>query len=109
MRIFERLRERRLRRAELDALEGLGASGYDALARDIGVSATLLPALILGGGKELPELMRSLELDAEGVAAKAPDLFRDMAVVCGQCSEASRCRRELAASTASSSFVEYCQ
>ena len=92
-------------------LANLGLEERQALARDIGISEEVLAALVARGpqaGAELPRLMTALGLDPEGAGRSHAALMRDMSVVCTECSESARCRRDLDRGEAEVAFVDYC-
>jgi hypothetical protein len=93
---------------ELDALD---RDQKDALARDIGVPAELLPSLVARGpnaAAELPRLMEALSLDPEQIRKIHAALMRDMSVTCSGCTTAVRCRDDLAQGRVTAHFAEYC-
>jgi len=97
--------------AQAHELDGLDKDQRDALARDIGVSADMLPVLVARGpdaAAELPRLMEALDLDSEQVRQIHASVMRDMSLTCSGCTTAVRCRDDLANGRASAHFAEYC-
>jgi hypothetical protein len=89
----------------------LDAGERQALARDIGVSEELLSNLAARGpdaAAELPRLMAALSLDPRAIGLEQPALMRDMTLVCSECMEKARCRKDLAREQASAAYAEYC-
>ena len=98
-------------RIQAREFEALGTEERKALARDIGIPDGILADLINRGpqsGVELPRLMTALSIDVEEARRRHSGLMRDMSVVCSECREASRCRRDLASGQARESFADYC-
>jgi hypothetical protein len=97
--------------AQAHELDALDKDHRDALARDIGVPAEMLPALVARGGDpaaELPRLMEALSLNPERVRQIHAALMRDMSLTCSGCTTAVRCRDDLAHRQAAAHFAEYC-
>ena len=96
------------RRHELDFLD---PDQRNALARDIGVPAEMLPILVARGpdaAKELPRLMNALSLDPEQIRQIHASLMRDMSLTCSGCTAAIRCRDDLERGVAPIHYREYC-
>ena len=92
-------------------LASLDREQKDALARDIGVPAEMLPILVAqdpAAGQELPRLMNALSLDADGIRHIHAALMRDMSLTCSACTAAVRCRDDLSQGHASARYGEYC-
>ncbi|MGO4526920.1 DUF6455 family protein [Microvirga sp. 2MCAF35] len=92
-------------------LDSLDREQKDALARDIGVPADMLPILVArdpAAGQELPRLMSALSLDAEDIRHIHAALMRDMSLTCSGCTAAVRCREDLSQGHASARYGEYC-
>ncbi|MFC1460821.1 DUF6455 family protein [Microvirga arabica] len=97
--------------AQAHEFDALDKDQRDALARDIGVSAEMLPVLVARGpdaAAELPRLMEALSLDSEQIRQIHAALMRDMSLTCSGCTAAVRCRDDLAHGQASAHFAEYC-
>jgi len=97
-----------MRAHELDALD---REQRDALARDIGVPAEMLPILVARdpeAGQELPRLMSALSLDADHIRHIHAALMRDMSLTCSGCTAAVRCQDDLAREQAPARYGEYC-
>ena len=97
--------------AQAHELDALDKDQRDALARDIGISADMLPVLVARGANaaaELPRLMEALSLDPEPVRQIHAALMRDMSLTCSGCTTAVRCRDDLAHGQAPAHFSEYC-
>ncbi|QRM31279.1 DUF6455 family protein [Microvirga sp. VF16] len=83
----------------------------NALARDIGVPAEMLPILVARGPEaagELPRLMNALSLDADRIRHIHATLMRDMSLTCSGCTAAVRCRHDLDRGRAPTHYGEYC-
>jgi Family of unknown function (DUF6455) len=97
--------------AQAHELDALDKDQREALARDIGVSADMLPVLVARGpdaAAELPRLMEALSLDPERIRQIHAALMRDMSLTCSGCTTAARCRDDLAHGRALAHFSEYC-
>jgi Family of unknown function (DUF6455) len=99
-----------MRAQELDFLD---QEQRDALARDIGVSTEMLPALVARdpeAAAELPRLMSALSLDNERIRHIHATLMRDMSLTCSGCTAAVRCRHDLDLDQgrARAHYGEYC-
>ncbi len=97
--------------AQAHELDALDKDQRDALARDIGVSAEMLPILVARGpdaADELPRLMEALSLDPERIRQIHAALMRDMSVTCSGCTAAVRCRDDLTHKRAPAHFSDYC-
>jgi len=97
--------------AQAHELDALDKDQRDALARDIGVPAELLPTLVARGpdaAAELPRLMAALSLDPARVRQIHAALMRDMSLTCSGCTMAVRCRGDLAQAQAPAHFMNYC-
>jgi hypothetical protein len=92
-------------------LDDLGPEEREALARDVGLPAQMLPSLIARGpdaAAELPRLMEALSLDVDRVRQVHAALMRDMSIVCSGCTAAVRCRSDLNYGQAASRYAGYC-
>ncbi|MBQ0819622.1 DUF6455 family protein [Microvirga terrae] len=92
-------------------LESLDRDQRDALARDIGVSADMLPLLAArdpGAAEELPRLMEALSLDPDRIRRIHSALMRDMSLTCSGCTAAVRCRQDLEHERAPAHYAAYC-
>ena len=78
-----------MRAQELDSLD---QDQRAALARDIGISAEMLPILVARGPEaaELPRLMHALSLDSDRIRHIHATLMRDMSLTCSGCTAAVR-------------------
>jgi uncharacterized protein DUF6455 len=86
-------------------------SGYQRIARDLGVSCEELDDLVRRGphaADELPKMMAALNLDLAAVKRAEPLVLRDMERVCSQCDHKRRCDHDLANGTAAQNHAEYC-
>jgi uncharacterized protein YjiS (DUF1127 family) len=103
---IKRWQSNRMRAQELDSLN---QDQRDALARDIGVSADMLPALVARGPEavELSRLMNALSLDTDHIRYIHATLMRDMSLTCSGCTEAVRCRHDLDQGQARAYYGEY--
>lgn len=111
MGLGSKIREWQANWAQAHELDALDQDQREALARDIGVSADMLPVLVARGpdaAAELPRLMEALSLDPEGIRQIHAALMRDMSLTCSGCTTAVRCRDDLAHGRAPAHFTEYC-
>jgi hypothetical protein len=91
--------------------QALGPGTQDALAREAGVSKAALDRIVARGsraGRELPRLLRAVELDPDTLKQRHPGVMRDMQAVCSTCAVASRCRRDLGRLVSRATFETYC-
>ncbi|MGH1571715.1 DUF6455 family protein [Methylobacterium sp. P31] len=58
--------------------------------------------------RSLAALMRSLRLDPDAIRQREPEAMRTLETVCLNCTERSRCTRELWAGTAACTYSEFC-
>jgi hypothetical protein len=61
------------------------------------------------GANELPYTLTALGIDEAALRRAEPALLRDMECVCSFCTHKRRCHQELAAGTAATNYVEYCE
>jgi len=111
MGLAETIRQWQLNWAQAHELDSLDQGQKDALARDIGVPAEMLPALIARGSEaaaELPRLMDALTLDPDRIRRIHAALMRDMSLTCSGCTAAVRCRDDLEFGQAQAHYAEYC-
>lgn len=111
MSMGETIRQLQAKWAQAHELDGLNQEQLEALARDIGVPAAELPALVARGpdaAAELPRLMEALSLDVEKVRQIHAALMRDMSLTCSGCTAAVRCRDDLQHGRALAHYAEYC-
>lgn len=105
------IRQWRERRVVACEWESLDSGERQVLSRDIGVSEELLSNLAARGpdaAAELPRLMAALSLDPHAIGLEQPATMRDMTLVCSECMEKARCRKELAREQALAAYAEYC-
>jgi hypothetical protein len=57
----------------------------------------------------LPYILTALDIDEEALRRAKPALLRDMERVCSFCTRRRQCHQELAAGTAATNYVEYCE
>jgi hypothetical protein len=53
-------------------------------------------------------MLQALSLDPTELSLTHPAVLRDMAVVCSECDEKSRCRSDLTLRIAAATYDEYC-
>jgi hypothetical protein len=61
------------------------------------------------GANELPYMLTALGIDETALSRAEPALLRDMERVCSYCTHKRQCRQEVAAGTAATNYVEYCE
>ena len=101
----------RSRSNTLDELRSCGEKEVERIARDSGISASDLPALVRLGPNAsdlLERRMAALDLDQVEVSAIAPETFRDLQRVCSFCQSHRRCLRDLAHGPAKPDWRDYC-
>jgi hypothetical protein len=99
------------RQADMRALEALGPEGRREIAQDFSLSESTLSGLAARGpsaADQLPKILRSASLDPAELSCSHPEVMRDMAVVCSQCDESSRCESDLTLRISAATYDEYC-
>ena len=84
----------------------------ERVARDLNVTAADLQMLVRQGSQSANELsytLTALGIDETALFRAEPALLRDMERVCSFCTHKRRCHQELAAGTAATNYVEYCE
>jgi hypothetical protein len=104
------LRQRR----ELNELMEFAADPgeLERVARELKVTPADLEMLVRQssqGANELPYTLTALGIDEAALWRAEPALLRDMERVCSFCTHKRRCHQELAAGTAATNYVEYCE
>jgi hypothetical protein len=84
----------------------------DRVARELNVTPADLERLVRQGSQsanELPYVLTALDIDEAALRRAEPALLRDMERVCSFCTHKRQCHQELAAGTAATNYVEYCE
>ena len=84
----------------------------ERVASDLNVTSADLEMLVRQGSQaanELPYTLTALGIDETALQRAQPALLRDMERVCSFCTHKRRCHQELAAGTAATNYVEYCE
>ena len=84
----------------------------ERVASDLNVTSADLEMLVRQGSQsanELPYTLTALGIDETALQRAQPALLRDMERVCSFCTHKRRCHEELAAGTAATNYVEYCE
>ena len=84
----------------------------ERVARELNVTPADLQMLVRQGSQganELSYTLTALGIDETALFRAEPALLRDMERVCSFCTHKRRCREELAAGTAATNYVEYCE
>ena len=84
----------------------------ERVARDLNVTPADLERLVRQGSQsesELAYMITALGIDEAALRRAEPALLRDMERVCSFCTHKRRCHEELAAGTAATNYVEYCE
>ena len=84
----------------------------ERVARELNVTPADLEALVRQGpqgANELSYTLTALGIDETALFRAEPALLRDMERVCSFCTHKRRCHQELAAGTAATNYVEYCE
>jgi hypothetical protein len=85
---------------------------FERVARDLNVTPADLERLVRQGSQsanELPYTLTGLGIDEAALGRAEPALLRDMERVCSFCTHKRQCHEELAAGTAATNYVEYCE
>jgi len=101
-------------RRELNELMEFAADPgeLERVARELNVTPGDLERLVRQGSQganELPYALTALGIDETALWRAEPALLRDMERVCSFCTHKRRCHEELAAGTAATNYVEYCE
>jgi hypothetical protein len=101
-------------RRELNELMEFAADPgeLERVARELSVTPADLERLVRQGSQganELPYTLTALGIDETALWRAQPALLRDMERVCSFCTHKRRCHEELAAGTAATNYVEYCE
>jgi hypothetical protein len=86
--------------------------GLEPVARELNVTPADLEMLVRHGpqsASELPYMLTALDIDEAALRRAEPALLRDMERVCSFCTHRRQCHQELAAGTAATNYVEYCE
>ena len=84
----------------------------EPIARELNVTPADLEMLVRQGSQganELSYTLTALGIDEAALWRAEPALLRDMERVCSLCTHKRRCHQELAAGTAATNYVEYCE
>lgn len=84
----------------------------ERVARDLNVTTADLERLVRQGSQsanELAYMLTALDIDEAALWRAEPALLRDMERVCSFCTHKRQCHQELAAGTAATNYVEYCE
>ena len=84
----------------------------ERVARELNVTPVDLERLMLQGSQgenELPYTLTALGIDEAALRRAEPVLLRDMERVCSFCTHKRQCHEQLAAGTAATNYVEYCE
>ena len=106
----DRLKQRR----EVNELMGFAADPgeLERVGRELNVTPADLQMLVRQGSQganELSYTLTALGIDEAALFRAEPALLRDMERVCSFCTHKRRCHQELAAGTAATNYVEYCE
>jgi hypothetical protein len=101
-------------RRELNELMEFAADPgeLERVARELNVTPVDLEMLVRQGSQgenELPYTLTALGIDEVALWRAEPALLRDMERVCSFCTHKRQCHQELAAGTAATNYVEYCE
>ena len=101
-------------RRELNELTEFAADPgeLERVARELNVTPADLEMLVRQGSQganELSYTLTALGIDETALSRAEPALLRDMERVCSFCTRKRQCHRELAAGTAATNYVEYCE
>ena len=99
-------------RNELKEMRDMDAANFGHIASELRMSSADLEALVRRGSHaadELPKMLKALGIDQEALARTEPLVLRDMERVCSFCARKRQCHQELAAGTAATNYVEYCE
>jgi len=84
----------------------------EPVARELNVTRADLERPVRHGpqsANELPYILTALDIDEEALRRAEPAFLRDMERICSFCTRKRQCHRELAAGTAATNYVEFCE
>jgi hypothetical protein len=101
-------------RRELNELMEFAADPgeLERVARELNVTPADLEMLVRQGSQSANEIaytLTAMGIDETALRRAEPALLRDMEFVCSFCTHKRRCHQELAAGTAATNYVEYCE
>ena len=101
-------------RRELNELMEFAADPgeLERVARELNVTSADLEMLVRQGSQganELSYMLTALGIDETALWRAEPALLRDMERVCSFCTHKRQCHEQLAAGTAATNYVEYCE
>lgn len=111
MQVVETLKRWNARLAGMRELNALDSRQCEALAADAGISVARLMSLTKRGpdaSDEMWHMLKALPLDAKSLEQKYPDVFRDMSIICAECSLKSQCRSQLRAGRIGVTYRDFC-
>ena len=85
-----------------------GPPGHRSRPQSQRVDACGLASRGPGASAELPKMLQAVSIDPAELSLTHPAVLRDMAVVCSECDEKSRCRSDLTLRIAAAKYDEYC-
>lgn len=97
--------------ATLRELEHCEGRDLQRILHDLNVSKAELTSAVTQGVRPevlLPQMLRELDLPADGIKASYPSVEADLRRVCAHCPETTRCRKELDDHTAAANYREFC-
>jgi hypothetical protein len=102
------------KRREFDRADGLQrpVQRLDPVADEVNVTPVVLKRLVQQrsqSANELPYTLTALGIDEAALWGTELAVLLDMERVCSACTHKRRCHRELAAGTAATNYVEYCE
>ena len=98
-------------RASLRELESSDPGLVAELAGELGLSASELREVVrhgAGADRLMHRMMAAFDLDAESLHDGAPQVLREIEILCSRCGAKGRCARELDAGTAAENASAFC-
>ena len=97
-------------RRERAALGLSGTDQFDALAKDLGVSANELSYLVNAARDplQLHDMLRTLGIDEAALRRAQPILLHAMQDVCAQCAVVGRCKYAMDRGVAATDYAQFC-
>jgi uncharacterized protein YjiS (DUF1127 family) len=98
-------------RQEMRELRDMDSGDFARIAQDLCITPAELDAVVRRGphaSEQLPQLLKSLGIDAAAVSRTQPLLHRDMVRVCGACRQKALCDHDLDAGASAQRYEEYC-
>ena len=98
-------------RQEIREIRNFSSAEFASIARELCVTPADLDRLVRKGPdavRELPKLLKALDIDEMALSRTEPLVLRDMERVCAFCQRKARCGHDLDAGTLAQDYLGYC-